>query len=144
MWFNPIIQWLLRSPFHSFVSKNMMLISYTGRKSKKEYTTPVNYLRMVQGEDQFLATTSLRERRWWRNLRGGAPVTVRIQGEDHPATAEVIEDDPGVAENLCGYLRLCPDLAKYFNVRLEGSGQPTDEDIANAASTRVFIKTHLV
>ena len=120
-----------------------MLISYTGRKSKKAFTTPVNYLRMVQGEDQFLATTNLRERPWWRNLRGGSPVTVRIQGKDYPATAEVIEDDPGVAENLFGYLRLCPDLAKYFNVRLEGNGQPKDEDIANTASSRVFIKTHL-
>jgi deazaflavin-dependent oxidoreductase (nitroreductase family) len=143
MWFNPIIQWLLRSPFHGFVSKNMMLITYTGRKSGKKFTTPVNYLHMTQGQDKFLATTSLRERTWWRNLRGSAPVALRLQGKDLPAAAEVIEDDQGVAENLGAYLRQAPGLAKYFNVRLESTGQLKAEDLANAAKTRVFIKARL-
>ena len=66
MWFNPIIQWLLRSPLHLMVSKNMMLMTYTGRKSGKIYTTPMNYLAI--GEAFY--TISTRERRWWRNLRG--------------------------------------------------------------------------
>ena len=143
MWFNPIIQWLLRSPFHGFVSKNMMLITYTGRKSGRKYTTPVNYLRMTQGPDKFLATTSSRDRVWWRSLRGGAPVTIRLQGKDFPATAEVIEDDQGVAENLAAYLRQWPVIAKYFDVQLDAEGQPRSEDLTNSARTRVFIKTRL-
>jgi deazaflavin-dependent oxidoreductase (nitroreductase family) len=143
MWFNPIIQWLLRSPLHSFVSKNMMLITYTGRKSGKKYTTPVNYLRMIQGEDQFLATISFRKRVWWRNLRGGSLVTVRIRGKDYPATAEIVEDDLNVAKNLSAYIHLYPGLAKYLKVRLEANEQPNDEDVTIAARTRVFIKTRL-
>ena len=143
MWFDPIMKGLLRSPLHGLISKNMMLITYTGRKSGEKFTTPVNYLSMKQDEHQFLATTSMRERVWWRNLRGGAPVTVRLRGKDYPATAEVIEDELGVAKNLGAYLLLCPDLAKYFKVRLEVNGQPKDEDIVDAARTRVFIKTWL-
>jgi deazaflavin-dependent oxidoreductase (nitroreductase family) len=143
MWFNPIIQWLLRSPFHTFVSKNIMLITYTGRKSGKKYTTPVNYLNMIQGDDQFLATISFRERVWWRNLRGCSPVTVWVRGKDYPATSETIEDDSSVARNLNDYIRINPGLAKYLKIKLEANGQPNDEDVTEAAKTRVFIKTRL-
>ena len=51
MWFNPMITWLLRSPLHGLVSKSIMLITYKGRKSSKEYTTPVNYLRIMLGQN---------------------------------------------------------------------------------------------
>jgi hypothetical protein len=79
MWFNPIMSWMLRSPLHSIVSKNMMLMTYTGRKSGKSYTTPMNYLEMNGG----LYTNSYRDRAWWRNLRGGAEVTLRLIRELH-------------------------------------------------------------
>ena len=143
MWFNPIMRWLLRSPLHGFVSKNMMLITYKGRKSGKPYTTPVNYLRIAQDQDQFLATTSSRDRVWWRSLRGSVEVTIRLQGKDYPATSEVIEDDQEVAENLAVYLRQWPAIAKYFDVQLDAEGQPELEDVVNSAKTRVFIKTRL-
>jgi deazaflavin-dependent oxidoreductase (nitroreductase family) len=143
MWFNPIIQWLLRSPFHGFISKSTMLITYTGRKSGKKHTIPVNYLRMPQGEDEFMATISLRERVWWRNLRGGSPIIVRVRGKDYPATAEVIEDDLNVSKNMSAYLHLFPNLAKYLKIRLDVNGEPRDEDIAIASRSRVFIKTRL-
>ncbi len=141
MWFNPIIQWLLSSPFHSFFSKNLMLVTFTGHKSGKKYTTPVNYLQMTQGEDQFFATISTRERVWWRNLRGNSPIAIRVRGKDYPATAEVIEDVSSVAKNLSAYIQLNPGLGKYFKIRIEANGQPNDEDVANAAIERVFIKT---
>jgi deazaflavin-dependent oxidoreductase (nitroreductase family) len=143
MWFNPIIEWLLRSPFHSFVSKNMMLITYIGRKSGKKYTTPVNYLNMVQDGDQFLATTSIRERTWWRNLRDRKPFTVRLQGKDYSAASDVIEDEQGVIENLAAYFQQWPDGAKYFEVGIDSEGQPKIEDLSRVAKTRVFIKTYL-
>ena len=41
--FNPFMVWLLRSPLHKLASKNTLLITFTGRKSGKKYTTPVNY-----------------------------------------------------------------------------------------------------
>ena len=143
MWYNPIIKWLLRSPFHGTVSKNMMLISYEGRKSGKSYSTPVNYLRLQDQEGEFLATTSLRERVWWRNLRGGAQVTVRLQGQDFRATAEVVEEDQGVLEGMLAYFRQAPRLARYYDVRVDEDGEPIPEEVARAVQGRVFIKTRL-
>ena len=45
MWFNSIMKWLIRSPLHGLVSKSMLVIGYTGRKSGRRYETPVNYVR---------------------------------------------------------------------------------------------------
>jgi hypothetical protein len=35
MGYNTLLIWLLRSPFHGFLSGSMMLISFRGRKSGK-------------------------------------------------------------------------------------------------------------
>jgi deazaflavin-dependent oxidoreductase (nitroreductase family) len=144
MWFNPIIQWLLRSPLHFLVSQNMMLISYTGRKSRKRYTTPVNYLRMSDEYGEYLATTSQKDRLWWRNLRGGAQVRLRLQGKERTANAEVIEDEQDVAQNMLAFFQQAPHMARYFKLALDANGKPLPEDVAQSTRDRVFVKTRLV
>jgi deazaflavin-dependent oxidoreductase (nitroreductase family) len=139
MWFNPIISFLLRSPLHRLVSGNMMLVSYTGRKSGKAYSTPVNYYRVQGG----LSTNSLRDRTWWRNLRGGQPVTLRLQGRDVQARGEVFESDESVATALYEALACAPKYARYLNVGLEADGTPRRGDVAEAANSRVVVKFHL-
>ena len=42
---NPIMRTLLRSPLHGLLSDSLMLITYTGRRSQRKFTTPVRYLR---------------------------------------------------------------------------------------------------
>ena len=37
------MKFILRSPLHGMVSKYLTLITFTGRKSGKNYTTPVSY-----------------------------------------------------------------------------------------------------
>jgi deazaflavin-dependent oxidoreductase (nitroreductase family) len=58
------------------VSKSVLLITFTGRKSGKTYTTPVDY---SQEGDQ---VTIFTHAAWWKNLRGWAPVTLRIRGRE--------------------------------------------------------------
>ena len=135
MWFNPIMVFILRSPLHGVLSKNTLLITYTGQKSGKTYTTPVNYVRF---EDSLLIT-SYRRRTWWRNLRGGAPVTLRLQGKDLQATAEVYEDDENVAQYLATYLSKMPQVAKYFNVSLDERGEPNLVEVRQTAVERVIV-----
>jgi deazaflavin-dependent oxidoreductase (nitroreductase family) len=139
MWYNPIMAWLLRSPLHGFVSNSMMLITVAGRKSGKEYTVPVNYVR----DDNVLLATSYRRRTWWRNLRGGVAVTVRLAGQDHQGIAQVVEDDEGVAAHLLAYLHKAPHIAKYLQVRLDPDGQPNREEVARAARERVMVRVQL-
>lgn len=139
MWYNPLMEWILRSPLHGMLSANTLLISVTGRKSGKPITTPVNYVR----DGNILSITSYRKRTWWRNLRGGASVTMRLQGKDIQAHANVIEDDSGVANGLMAHLQKVPQYAKYYQVGLDASGRPVAADVARAASDRVIIHVRL-
>jgi len=135
MWFNPIMRALLRSPLHSLVSKNMMLMTYIGRKSGKSYTTPMNYLTI----DQALYTISTRERVWWRNLRGGAEVSLRLQGKDVTARAESIEEMAEVARLLEQIFEADPRMAGYLKVRIGLDGTPNPEDIDRLAQEKVVV-----
>ncbi len=83
---NPINKAILRSPLHGLMSKSTMLITFRGRKSGKTYTTPVDYHHMGQS----IIAYSWKNRSWWKNLRGGAPVTVRIRGKDLSGTADIV------------------------------------------------------
>ena len=139
MWFNPLMIWLIRSPFHGLLSKNFMTLDYEWRKSGKFYRVPVNYTR--QGDT--LVTFSYKERTWWRNLRGGAFVVVRLEGKDVPATSHVLEDEPEIVEALTNYLRQMPKMAKYFQVGLDTSGLPKDEDVHHSAVERVVVLTQI-
>lgn len=128
---------LLRSPLHFFVSGGMMVLTCTGRKSGRKISVPIGYQLQPDGS---LITTSLRNRTWWRNLRGGAPVILRLRGHDRQATAEVYEDKQTVANTLGAYLARSPGMAKYFNISLDTGGQPLDGDLRQAADERVTIR----
>ena len=136
MWYNPLLIAILRSPLHRLLSRNMLVITYTGRKSGKVYRTPVNFVR----DGERLLTTSYRTRTWWRNLRGGAPVSLRLQGREVQASGHVLEDPTDMAEALSAYLRPQPEIAKYFKVDLDASGQPNRDDVTRAAQDRVMIQ----
>jgi deazaflavin-dependent oxidoreductase (nitroreductase family) len=137
MWYNPIMRGLLNSPMHFFASKNMMLMTYKGRKSGKTYTVPMGYLE----NGDALYTISSRDRVWWRNLRGGAGVTLRVRGEDVQARAEAIEDEGQVATDLCSYFKAAPRLAKYMKIRINTDGTPSCEDVRHLAQEKVIVKT---
>jgi hypothetical protein len=139
MWFNPIMQALLRSPLHPLVSKNMMLMTHTGRMIGKSYMTPMNYFSI----DGTLYTISTRERVWWRNLRRSAEVILRLKGQDVPARTESIEDLNEVAQALVQTFQANPRLARYMDVRIGPDGIPDPTDIDRLAKERVIVRTVL-
>ena len=136
MWFNPIMIWLLKSPLHGMVSKNMMLVTVTGRKSGKIFSTPTNYLR----DGNLLWVVSWRERTWWRNLRGGASVKVLLAGRSVDGRGVLIEKEKTVAQSLFEYYQKTPQFAKYVNIGLDASGMPVFADCERAALKMVMIQ----
>ena len=93
---NPFMLWLLRSPLHFIMSGRTMLISVTGRKSGKTYTTPVDYRR---DGPVVLAITSERYT-WWKNLRGGGDARLVIAGEEISGKVSISEDAGVVLDTL--------------------------------------------
>ncbi len=136
---NPILSALLRSPLHALLDDGTMLITVAGRRSGRLYTTPVNYHR--QG-DQF-TVISLRDRTWWRNLRGRAEVGVHLHGQARRGRATLSEADADVAAALGEVLAVRPAHARYLGVRIGSDGRPNPDDLAQAARSRVVIRIQL-
>ncbi len=140
-WLNKMMMWTLHSPLHGIVSKNILLITVTGRKSGKKYTLPISYVR--EG-DLMLCSTDRNVRSWWKNLRGGADVVLRLRGKDVSGHATVVDDDQeAIAKGIETMLKQVPRDAKYYNVRLDGKKRPFPEDIIRSAQHRVIIKIRL-
>ncbi len=135
--YNPFVIFLLRSPLHNLAGKNMMLITVTGRKSGKSYTTPVSSIR----DGETLLVISLKERTWWKNLQGGAEVIVSLHGHPLQAHGEVFTDTETVAKTLLLILQRVPGYQRLYQLKLDATGQPEHpEDLTRLAQERVIVR----
>ena len=139
MWFNPMMIWILKSPLHGMISKGVMLVTVTGRKSGKSISTPTNYLR----DGNTLWVISWRDRKWWRNLRGGANVRVLLAGKGVGGRGQVIEGEKEVAQSLFDFYCKVPNVAKYVGINLDTAGLPISADCERAAQKMVTIRVDL-
>lgn len=133
---NPLMRTLLRSPLHPLMSSSVMLITYRGRKSGRVYTTPVRYLRVNNSIQCFTSPDT----QWWHNLRGGAEVTLRIQGEDVAYFANVIENNvQKTREALRHYLTVFPQDAAYHDIKLRSDKSLVMADLERAAKSAIVV-----
>jgi hypothetical protein len=78
---NPILGMVLRSPARRLASSRFALITYTGRRSGREYTIPVFYT--DKGDEVTIAVGWPDRKVWWRNLTGeGGPVRLVVRGQE--------------------------------------------------------------
>jgi hypothetical protein len=134
---NWVVTAILRSPFHGLLSRTMLLISFAGCRSGKTYILPVNYAR----DGEVIVIVSQADRSWWRNLRGGAPVWVRVQGKNLTGYAESFEMPTVVAAELLALLRQTPAFRKHVGIALTADGQPErPDDLARLARGRVSVR----
>lgn len=130
---------ILRSPLHRLLSSNLMLITVIGRKSRQTITVPVAY----QQHHREVRIVSERTDRWWRNLRGGAAVTVHLQGREVKGLASVIEEVDKVLPRLTEHVRHSPTIARMLNVKRNDQGQFNLPDLHHAADRSVVVCVQL-
>lgn len=131
---NRFMKFILRSPFHGLVSKSILLITFTGRKSGKTYTTPVSYSQ--QGNQVIIFTHA----DWWKNLSNHAPVTLQLRGKAVRGFAETVsKDKSAIAAGLSRHLQVVRSDARYYGVTFDEQGLPRVEEIEKAASSAVMI-----
>jgi len=135
---NKTMKIILRSPLHGMISKYLTLITFTGRKSGKTYTTPVSY---YQQNNQVKIFTHAN---WWKNLRNGAPVTLRLRGRDIQGLAEpVAEDKQTIATALAAHLQKSPFDARFYDVTIDDHGNPIQEEVEKAVQTVTMVQVQL-
>jgi len=135
---NSAMKFVLRSPVHGMVSQTVLLVTFTGRKSGKTYTTPVSY---SQSDER---VTIFTHAIWWKNLDSDTQVTLRIRGQEFMGLAEPIaRDKHAVAAGLAAHLREVPGDARWYGVTFDGNGNPRADEVEKAAQTVVMIRIQL-
>jgi deazaflavin-dependent oxidoreductase (nitroreductase family) len=135
---NAMMKFVLRSPLHGMASNTITVISFTGRKSGKTYSTPVSY---SQNGSQ---VTIFTHGEWYKNLAAGAPVTLRIRGKDYTGQADVtVADKAAMAAGLTEHLKVVHSDAPFYHVTFDEAGNPKADEIEKAVNDVVMIRVTL-
>jgi deazaflavin-dependent oxidoreductase (nitroreductase family) len=149
MWFmnnivNPLMRLILNSPLHGMMSAGLLLITYRGRKSGKEYTLPVQYAQ--DGKKIYIIPGMPEQKTWWRNLKGGLPVRLTLRGQVVKGIGIVLEQPGDAAEILAAAelsLKRSAQLAKMYNVRIEADGSLNADDLRKAVEKIIITRVDL-
>jgi len=138
---NPFVKALLRSPLHGIASGNVALLHFRGRKSGREFVTPLSYVR----ENGTVCLLSAHSTRWWMNLsEEGTPVSIEIARETVTGEARLWDgDSEALRERVRRYLTTLPRDAKVYGIKLDESNRPVEKSLAKVAPELVFIEVEL-
>ena len=111
---------VLSLPVRTPVSANLMLISYTGRKTGKAYRQPVSYVR----DGDVLLTPG--GGRWTLNLADGRQIRIRLRGRDLSARPELVTEAAEVERLLGVIVTKNPTAGRFIPLprRPDGSLEP--------------------
>jgi hypothetical protein len=91
---NPIVRFLVRTPLAGSLREQMMVVSFTGRKTGRRFSIPLSAHRI---DNVLYAITSAG---WKHNFRDGADAEVLHKGKTTAMRGELI-GDPAVVADLC-------------------------------------------
>lgn len=135
---NSIAALILRSPIHGMMSSFLVLLTFSGRKSGKQYTIPVGYGR--KGNTLSIFT----DNKWYKNLQVNPQVKVRLQGKERSGTAEVIlGEKERTAQEMQDFVSHSKQAARAYGVTFDVDGSVNQESLRKAAENWVLIVVHL-
>lgn len=134
-----LVSAILRTPLlHRVVSGGTMLLTVTGRKTRRTYTFPVSYLR--DGD----VLSCYTDHGWWRNLVGGAPVSMLVGRRRLHGQGEVVSQDEATAiQTLREFFARTPRDARYHGVRRTPTGEFDADDLTRAAGRSVLVRIRI-
>ncbi len=124
--FNVPMRWLLKLPFATPMSKRLMLVKLTGRRSGRIYNVPLSY---VRDGDALLTPGG---GNWKLNLVEGRPELIRLAGKDVFARPELIRDPVWVTELLETIGASNPTALKFVGVKRRADGRLDQAQIDKA------------
>lgn len=128
---NTMVGWVLRSPAHRLLSGSTALVRYTGPRTGRPITTPVQYA--ADGDQLVILVGRPRSKRWWRNFRQERALEVLLHRRWVPMTGRALSGADAadeVAALLATYLARFPKAERA----LDGDG--ADERLRSAVLVR--------
>lgn len=89
---NPLMGFLLRTPLAGPARKQLMVLSFTGRKTGRPFSLPLS-AHVIDGQLYALTGAS-----WKQNFRDGAPAQVVYDGKTTAMHGELIRDRAAVSD----------------------------------------------
>jgi hypothetical protein len=138
---NPMMRALLRSPLHGVASRNIAILHYRGRKSGREFDTPLSYTR----EGKTLRFLSAHSTRWWMNFRDQTvTVSVEIARDRHTGHARLWDgDSEHLREGVRRFLTALPRDARVYGIKLDADRRPLEESLAEVVDRLVLVEVEL-
>jgi deazaflavin-dependent oxidoreductase (nitroreductase family) len=138
-WMNASMKVFLKIPgLQSVIGKKIALITFTGRKSGKRYTTPVTYYR--DGDTVTILTKKFRA--WWRNFDTNPAMELRLAGKTYQGQASATVGDESTLPLLVAFLEHNRQDAKFYNVRIENN-KPNMDDVRALLPLVVLVRVTL-
>ncbi len=133
---NPLVAWVLRSPLHPLLSRGIVLLRVTGRRTGRRYWIPVGYQRA--GDTLTVLVSRARRKQWWRNYREPGRVEVLLRGRTVEGRAQVVPpDSPTFRAAVETTFSRLPALAGQFGIRYDQGTLTTSQCRAVAANGAV-------
>lgn len=87
---NPLLTRLLQCGAGRVLGRTLAVVTYVGRRTGEPHALVVQYRR----EDATVRVRVGRPQRkqWWRNFSTPRPMTLHLAGQDHAASAHVVQD----------------------------------------------------
>ena len=131
---NPLLAALLRSPFHGRFSQQLMLLTFIGKKTGKRYTTPVGYVRQ---DDHLIVFT---HSAWWKNFRGGAPVSMWIAGKPYRGRAVPVTDPAQIKDRVKALIESHPpERARQMGFWVDNIDSASPQQVLEAVRGVKFV-----
>jgi len=136
---NPLVKFILNSPVHGLLSHSFMLVKFTGKKTGKEYITPMSH--HVFGDTVIIVLAETKGRVWWLNYRETAPMSVCIRGQWEQGYASVVgPETPEYKKWFESVFAKAGFIPKIFGVEFDKNNGLTKEQISRLASRSGVVK----
>jgi deazaflavin-dependent oxidoreductase (nitroreductase family) len=134
-WVNRALTLALKTPgVRSVVGKDLAIITVTGARTGRRYSTPIQYVY----EGGHYLVLSQQHRKWWRNIATNPDVELLVRGAPRTLRARVVEQ-PESVDLIRRMLMFDHRIARFYHVPVGPDGEPPREPCEQLAEHMVVL-----
>jgi hypothetical protein len=89
---NPVVRGVLRSPAHRLLSGALLVLTYRGWRSRREFCIPLQYAE-TPGDTVVALAVRPEQKLWWRSFTDPTPATLLVAGTERAVTGRLLDGD---------------------------------------------------